>query len=148
MDKFGLSLDIVTKQFEQWKQEWLTAQDQLGLQAKFNEAKQLFKQVYEPIVETIAGINSGMKKLGETNVQKIIEQIEFLESRAVEANQVQNEAAIRQLERIKLSLFPLGKPQERVYNILGYLNKYGESFLQQLMELPYTATGNHRIIYM
>jgi uncharacterized protein YllA (UPF0747 family) len=89
-----------------------------------------------------------MRKLGETNLQKIVEQMEFLEAKAVEANQAQYEAAIRQLERIRLSLYPLGKPQERVYNIIGYLNKYGESFLQRLLELPYTTASKHRIIYI
>ncbi|MEX2462452.1 MAG: bacillithiol biosynthesis cysteine-adding enzyme BshC [Paenibacillaceae bacterium] len=148
MDKFALTVDKVIHQFEQWKQDWLTAQDQLGLPKRFAEAKQQFKQCYSPLVETLASINPGMRKLGETNLQKIIEQMEFLETRGIEANQAQYEAAIRHLERIRLSLYPLGKPQERVYNVIGYLNKYGESFLQQLLELPYTTEGTHRIIYI
>jgi bacillithiol biosynthesis cysteine-adding enzyme BshC len=148
MDKFALSFETVIHQFERWKQDWLTAQDQLGLPARFMEARQAFNQLYIPLVETIAGINPGMRKLGETNLQKIVEQMEFLEARAVEANEAQYEAAIRHLERIRLSLYPLGKPQERVYNIIGYLNKYGDSFLQRLLELPYTTENNHRIIYI
>jgi uncharacterized protein YllA (UPF0747 family) len=148
MDKFALSVETVVTQFEQWKQDWLTAQDQLGLAARFSEVKQQFKSLYDPLVETIAGINPGMRKLGETNVQKIIEQIEFLEARGVEANQAQYEAALRHLERIRLSLHPLGKPQERVYNVIGYLNKYGNGLLKQLLELPYTTDGVHRIIYI
>jgi bacillithiol biosynthesis cysteine-adding enzyme BshC len=148
MDKFTLSFETVIKEFEQWKQEWLVAQDQLGLSARFTEAKYQFNQVYAPLVDTIAGINPGLRKLGETNLQKIIEQMEFLEARAVEANQTHYEAAIRHLDRIKLTLYPLGKPQERVYNVIGYLNKYGDSFLQQLLELPYTTEGTHRIIYI
>ncbi|QGQ95765.1 bacillithiol biosynthesis cysteine-adding enzyme BshC [Paenibacillus psychroresistens] len=148
MDKFTLSFETVVEEFELWKQEWLTAQDQLGLPARFTEAKQQFNQVYGPIVDTLAGINPGLRKLGETNMHKIIEQMEFLEAKAVEANLVQYEAALRHLDRIRLTLYPLGKPQERVYNIIGYLNKYGESFLQQLLELPYTTEGSHRIIYI
>jgi uncharacterized protein YllA (UPF0747 family) len=148
MDKFELSAETVFSHYEQWKQEWLTAQDQLGLPTRFLEAKQQFKQSYVPLVETLAGINPGMRKLGETNMQKIIEQIEFLEAKAIDANQTQYEAAIRQLERIRLSLYPLGKPQERVYNVIGYLNKYGDGLLQQLLEIPYTADGVHRIVYI
>jgi bacillithiol biosynthesis cysteine-adding enzyme BshC len=148
MDKFALSLDTVIHQFEEWKQEWLNAQDQLGLPARFTEAKNQFNQLYGPIIETLGGINPGMRKLGETNLHKIIEQMEFLEARAVEANQSQYDVAIRHLERIRLSLYPLGKPQERVYNVIGYLNKYGDSFLQQMLELPYSTDGTHRIIYI
>jgi bacillithiol biosynthesis cysteine-adding enzyme BshC len=148
MDKFSLSLDTVIHQFELWKQDWLNTQDQFGFPTRFKEAKQQFNQIYGPIVETLAGINPGMRKLGETNLQKIIEQMEFLEVRAVEANQAQYDVAIRHLERIRLSLYPLGKPQERVYNVIGYLNKYGDSFLQQMLELPYSTEGTHRIIYI
>jgi bacillithiol synthase len=148
MDKFSLSFETVVQEFEHWKQEWLTAQDQLGLPARFTDAKQQFNEVYGPIVDTLAGINPGLRKLGETNLQKIIEQMEFLEAKAVEANLVQYEAALRHLDRIRLTLYPLGKPQERVYNVIGYLNKYGESFLQQLLELPFTTDGSHRIIYI
>ena len=82
MDKFALSFETVVHEFEQWKQEWLTAQDELGLPARFTDAKQQFNQVYGPIVETLAGINPGLRKLGETNLQKIIEQMEFLEDKS------------------------------------------------------------------
>jgi uncharacterized protein YllA (UPF0747 family) len=35
-----------------------------------------------------------------------------------------------------------------VYNVIGYLNKYGNGLLKQLLELPYTPDGVHRIIYI
>ncbi|MDB5053621.1 MAG: bacillithiol biosynthesis cysteine-adding enzyme BshC [Bacilli bacterium] len=148
MDKFGLTWDTVFFHFEQWKKDWLTAQDQLGLPARFAEVKQQFQNIYAPILQTIASINPGLQKLGDTNAQKIVEQIEFLEARSVEANQVQFEAAIRHLERIRLSLLPLEKPQERVYNVLSYLNKYGDGWLKQLLELPLVVNGMHSIIYL
>jgi bacillithiol biosynthesis cysteine-adding enzyme BshC len=148
MDKFALPVDTVIHHFEAWKDDWLSAHDELGLPALFAEAKSQFKQIYDPLLRKIAGINSGLQKLGDLNAQKINEQIEFLEARAIEANQSQYEAAIRQLERIRLSLLPLGKPQERVYNIISYLNKYGDGLLEQLSELPFEANGSHRLVYI
>lgn len=43
---------------------------------------------------------------------------------------------------------PLGKPQERVYNIMYYLNRYGLAWLDELMTVEPDYSGTHRIIYM
>lgn len=148
MDKYGLSFETAVGDYESWKRNWLAEQDELGLEASFAVVKEQFANSYDPLLKTIAGINLGLLKLGETNKQKIIEQIQFLEARAVEANLAQFEAALRQLGKIRLLLLPFGKPQERVYNMIAYLNKYGTGLTQQLIELPYEITGIHRIVYL
>lgn len=148
MDKFGLSFDDVVHRFDEMKADWLREQDALGLEERFGVVLAQFRELYDPLLRTIAGINPGLGKLGETNAQKIAEQIEFLKTRAIEAQSSQYEAALRQLERIRLSLLPFGKPQERVYNMVAYLNKYGQRWLDELVRLPYEPQRSHGIIYM
>ncbi|SHE10448.1 Uncharacterized protein conserved in bacteria [Chlamydia abortus] len=147
MDKFGLTLDDVQHRFEEKKQEWLREKDELRLEERFAEVKEQFSKLYRPLLETVGSINPGMAKLGQANEQKILEQIEFLETRSTEASLAQHEAAIRQLERIRLTLFPLGRSQERVYNIFSYLNKYGTDWLDELVRQPLSLRPVHSIIY-
>lgn len=147
MQKFGLSFDDVFCRFEEKRQEWLDRQDTLRLPERFAAVKEQFAAAYRPVLDDIARLNPGMKKLGETNLQKIMEQIEFMETRATDAFQSQFEASLRQMDRIRLSLFPLGKPQERLYNVFAYLNKYGDSWLRELIETPVALTGQHQICY-
>lgn len=148
MRKYELSMEDVIERFEARKEAWLKAQDTLQLEEKFGEVKKQFQASYEPLIELVAGLNPGLRKLGETNLTKIMEQIEFLLAKASDAQKSQFDAALRQLERIRLSLLPLGKPQERVYNVLGYLNRYGDGWLRELAETPLELDGLHKILYL
>ncbi|MBD0379167.1 bacillithiol biosynthesis cysteine-adding enzyme BshC [Paenibacillus sedimenti] len=148
MNKYGLSLEDVLERFDQKKQEWLDAQDTLKLGERFDAVKAEFCASYEPLVESLATINPGLKKLGETNLAKIVEQIEFLEHKASDAYRTQFDSALRQLERIRLTVVPLAKPQERVYNGCAYMNRYGNDWLTALVTTPIPVDGMHRVYYL
>lgn len=148
MDKYGLSFTDVRQGLDDKRKEWLTAQDELKLEARFEETKAAFSAMYEPLIEQLGAIQAGLLKLGANNKDKIIDQISFLQSKALDAMEKQNEAALRQWERIELSLMPLGKLQERVYNMMYYLNRYGLGWLDELMAVPADFSGTHRIINM
>lgn len=148
MDKFGLTFKDVQEGLQDKKQQWLTAQDELELGRRFEETRAAFTALYEPLVEQLGAIQAGLLKLGSSNKDKILDQITFLEGKAKDAIAKQNDAALRQWERIDLSLMPLGKPQERVYNILYYLNRYGLEWLDEVMAQPADYSGTHRLLYM
>lgn len=147
MGKYGLTFEDVIQHYDRKKQIWLEEQGSMQLKDKFAEIKQRFADMYKPVVDTIGEINPGMRKLGETNMQKIVEQIEFLETRANEAFESQFDTALRHWERLRVSLLPQGKPQERVFNTLAYLVKYGDGWLKELIDLPLLPNGMHRIVY-
>ncbi|MBY9076955.1 bacillithiol biosynthesis cysteine-adding enzyme BshC [Paenibacillus sp. HN-1] len=148
MEKYGLIFEDVREGLEEKKRSWLEAQDELQLSRKFDEIKVSFAAMYEPLIGEIGTVQAGLLKLGAANKEKILDQIDFLESKVMTAMAKQSESALRQWERIECSLMPLGRLQERVYNITYYLNKYGLSWLEQLLELPADYTGAHRVLYM
>jgi bacillithiol biosynthesis cysteine-adding enzyme BshC len=147
MRKYELDLADVFDNYEAKKQAWLDRQDSLRLEDKFAAVKRQFAEMYQPLLDTVAGLNPGLKKLGETNRQKILEQIDFMAGKATDAYQSQFDAALRQMDRIKLSLYPLERPQERVFNGFPYLNKYGEGWLRELVETDEPLTAGHYICY-
>lgn len=148
MQKYGLSLDDVLYRLEEKQEQWLREQDSLKLEQRFEQVRAQFKDSYEPLVELIAGINTGLGKLGETNMGKIIEQIGFLEQKAADAVRSQFDASVRQFQRVGVSVLPLGKPQERVYNVLTYLNKYGNDWLYELIDAELEHDGLHKVCYL
>ncbi|AKG35702.1 bacillithiol biosynthesis cysteine-adding enzyme BshC [Paenibacillus durus] len=148
LEKYGLTFADVQGRLEDKKRRWLEAQDELELGRRFEEAKAAFSAMYDPLIEQIGTVQAGLVKLGGSNKEKILDQISFLQNKVQDAMAKQNEAALRQWERIERSLMPLGRLQERVYNIIYYLNRYGRSWLDGLMELPTDYSGTHRIIYM
>ena len=145
MDKFGLSLEDVMYRFDEKKAEWLKEQDELDLDGLFAETKQRLRELYVPVVRQVATLDPGLKSLGHTNMNKLIEQVEFLEKRAKHTLVSRNKAALRQMNRIVQNLHPLNRPQERVFNVVHYINKFGDGFLHELLRLD-TVPGEYHYI--
>lgn len=148
MAKYELSFADVMDHFEERKKEWLRDQDELHIADKFQKAKEQFVEIYAPLIELAGSIQSGLTKLGDTNMNKIVEQMTYMESKTIDAQQKQFEAAIRQLDRIELTLKPSGKPQERVLSMISYWNRYDKAWLEQIFAAPYSRTGGHEIVYL
>lgn len=148
MSKYDLTIEDVLYRFEDKKRAWLDDQDTLNLADQFGAVRENFRRSYLPLVESLESIHSGIKDLGTKNLAKIMDQIDYLETKAQDAYTISFESSLKQLDRIYVSLFPLAKPQERVYNICAYLNRYGEDWLKQLIETPWTVDGMHRVYYL
>ncbi|SET64102.1 bacillithiol biosynthesis cysteine-adding enzyme BshC [Paenibacillus sp. NFR01] len=148
MEKYMLTFQDVVKGLEGKRKEWLAAQDALGLESRFAEIKQAFTAMYEPLIEQLGNIQAGLLKLGGSNKEKILDQIAFLQGKAEDALAKQNEAGLRQWERIEQSIMPHGRLQERHYNVMNYLNRYGLGWIDECMALEPNFSGQHRLLYM
>ncbi|MEM5593666.1 bacillithiol biosynthesis BshC [Niallia circulans] len=62
------------------------------------------------------------------------------------AVKLKHEVLVNKFNRIEQNLKPEGSPQERVWNITYFLNKYGMDFIQDVMELPMAFDGTHKVI--
>lgn len=57
-----------------------------------------------------------------------------LEKKVMQALKRENEVALAQLEKIRLHLYPTGRPQERVLSPFYYLFRYGPDLMERLAE--------------
>ncbi|NIK75879.1 bacillithiol biosynthesis cysteine-adding enzyme BshC [Paenibacillus castaneae] len=148
MDKYELTFEDIMERFDERKEQWLKEQDGLHIEQQFAEARDTFEQLYKPLLELATSVQPSLSKLGDTNLQKIVEQINYMGSKTVDAFNKQFEATTRQLDRIHLSVKPQGKPQERVLNMSAYWNRYSLTWLEKLIDAPYSRTGGHEIVYL
>jgi len=77
---------------------------------------------FEPTLGEAAGQSQG----------KIRQQLEFLDRKVRQAAKKRDEIAQRQLQKSVDHLYPGGRLQERVFNIVPFLMKYGFSFLDRM----------------
>jgi bacillithiol biosynthesis cysteine-adding enzyme BshC len=77
---------------------------------------------------------------------KMIRQLKFTEKKILQAAAKQNETAIRQLRRAVNSLYPNQHLQERVFNIVPYLIKYGYAFMDKLGRAANLDEPDHQIL--
>ncbi|CAM3728706.1 bacillithiol biosynthesis cysteine-adding enzyme BshC [Cohnella lubricantis] len=146
LEKYEVSpLDII-RRGDELKAQWLERQDQWQLEAKFAAVRERFAELYAPILDTVAQVESGLAKLGEANRDRIMQQIAYLQERAEDSVAKKHDAGLRQWDRMRFSLWPQGKPQERIYGAIHFLNRYGPDWLELWKQAPYDVTGGHRIV--
>jgi uncharacterized protein YllA (UPF0747 family) len=148
MDKFGLTFADAVAGLEEKRRAWLKEQDQLNLDERFAQVKEAFLAYYEPVLAVVSSIHDGMARLSEQNRRRILEQIDYLHRRASEAYETRFDAGLRQWRKIEQSLLPLGKPQERVYNVFVYLNRYGPDLLDAWIRSTAEADGRHYLVFI
>jgi uncharacterized protein YllA (UPF0747 family) len=62
-----------------------------------------------------------------------------VERKLVQHLKQKQDTLVTQLSKARRSLFPLGKPQERVFNVVSFLLRYGPVFLDDAR----AAAGKH-----
>ena len=78
--------------------------------------KQMDQTLQKPIEHTRDQIKSGL---------------EHVEKKLISRLKQQDEVLVRQLAKARNAVFPTGRSQERVFNLLQYLVKYGPNFVEQ-----------------
>ncbi|RAP76668.1 bacillithiol biosynthesis cysteine-adding enzyme BshC [Paenibacillus montanisoli] len=146
MHKYGLSYDEVVFRFSDRRAAWLKERDEAGIEAGFAAAVAGVEALYEPLRALTAAVENGLGDLTENNLRRIKEQVQYLEKRTQEAHARKYGSALRQLDWIALSLWPEGKPQERVLNATDFYNRYGRGWIDKLLEVPCDKLGGHYLI--
>lgn len=79
---------------------------------------------------------------------KMNQQLKFIEKKILQAATKRNETAIQQLHKAINNLYPNQHLQERVFNIVPYLIKYGYAFMDKLDQAIDLDEHDHQMIFM
>ncbi|WP_409275530.1 bacillithiol biosynthesis cysteine-adding enzyme BshC [Neobacillus sp. SCS-31] len=116
------------------------------LEEAFARAKVEILRQYEGLVGKAAGSAPGLLPLMKKNEAIVLAQVSFLERKLEEAVRLKHKAILDKFARVNLALRPEGSPQERIWNIVYYLNKYGLDFVARLSDLEYEFDGKHKLV--
>jgi bacillithiol biosynthesis cysteine-adding enzyme BshC len=89
---------------------------------------------YAILADSIATTDSTLTKPILAARSGALSDLKGVEKRIARALKQQNETTLRQLANARSSLFPLGKPQERIVNITHFLIRYGTEFLDAVFD--------------
>jgi uncharacterized protein YllA (UPF0747 family) len=79
---------------------------------------------------------------------KMNQQLDFLQKKVQQAARKRNDIAIQQLRKAVDNVFPNQRLQERVFNIVPYLIKYGAPFVDQLDRAIDIDGTDHQLLVM
>ncbi|PLR84110.1 bacillithiol biosynthesis cysteine-adding enzyme BshC [Bacillus canaveralius] len=138
--------EALTKGVEAAKYHFLNSIKDDELERLFSETRQQLNDKYQLIQNVVKQKYAGLLPLLEKNEKVVQSQIDFMADKLDLEIRLRHANTLNKLARIETALKPLGLPQERVWNIFYYLNKYGLDFVNELLMLPYEFDGTHKII--
>ncbi|ABO66353.1 Conserved hypothetical protein [Geobacillus thermodenitrificans NG80-2] len=140
--------DVLSGRLEAVKQQWLKATAEAPLTEAFAKAKADIEAAHRPLRELGVAIDRGLEGLVAKNAAIIQAQIEFLQQTLERALLSKHEVEWRKFWRVETSLRPNGAPQERVWNVFYYVNRYGFDFVEKLSAISNPGNGMHKIVYI
>lgn len=139
-------LDVLKYGVEEKKLQWIERNTGFDYEEAIQKAKNEMEKIHSDIRKKAYEIDANLKFLLEKNAQMIFDQFDFMKESIKKANLRKHDDQIKKFNRIDLSLRPNGSPQERIWNIFYYLNKYGEDFIERIVNLDYDYNGKHKVI--
>ncbi len=129
-EKHGVSPEYLLEDGERRKQVWIDDHSDIIVQTAIELWQKEIKMAYLRLERQVKNRLPELLTHIQANEEKVSEQMNYL-VRKLDQNQRQIlESGIRQWERMLNAIVPNGKPQERVYHPISYINKYGVEWFQ------------------
>jgi bacillithiol synthase len=143
--KYELDLDAFLSD-PHAKESFLRKLDDIGVDDTFEVFIKKIDNLYDELTATLVKIDPQLKDLANENNQWVKDRIHSLQHKTMQFHEQKHEIAVRQIQKVLVSLKPEGQLQERVYTLLPYLIKYGFSFMDQLLHA--FPSGEHANYYL
>lgn len=128
------------------REKWIAENVKESIEQPFAEATERIKDIHDELQELVNKINPSLQQFAKKNEQKVLGQLQLLERTLQVDIEKKYEVQLEKFRRIEYALQPQGAPQERVWNIFYYLNRYGLDFVSELLQHTFSSDGQHYIV--
>ena len=92
--------------------------------------REVIQRQYPRLRDAAASVDPTLRRPVESAMHAAFTGVQDVEKRILAHIKQQDDILVRQLGNARRSLYPLGKPQERVLSVVPYLVRYGTGFLE------------------
>ena len=143
---FNLDVSDIWQNIDTTIKDILTGLIPESLEESLLRARTNLERDFRTITAELDSLDPTLQKAAESSLGKINQQVEFLETKILRAQKRQNDTVVQQLMKAKNNLHPGGRPQERVFNIVPFLFKYGYSFIDRLIREIDISDPDHQVV--
>ena len=111
-------------------------------------ARDHLERDYTCLKAEILAFDPGLTESADLAKGKMNQQLDFIQKKVRQAARKRNDIAVQQLHKAVDNLFPNQRLQERVFNIVPYLIKYGAPFIDQLDQAIDIDVTDHQFLVM
>ena len=135
MEKYNLDIkDILTQDIESVINQVIEKTLPLNWEENFNKTQAEIKQKFEDLEQEVTQLEPTLKETFATTKGKIDFELNKLKEKYFQAYKRKNKTLREQLYKVKNHLYPENDLQERKFNIVYYLNKYGLGLIDFLYQ--------------
>jgi bacillithiol biosynthesis cysteine-adding enzyme BshC len=99
-----------------------------------NELRRAMSREYERLTRAATRIDPTLEKPIRSEAHKGLRGVGEMEKKLIGHLKKRNATVAGQIAKARVNIYPLGRPQERVLNALPYLVRYGDEFLDMIVE--------------
>ncbi|MBY4603793.1 bacillithiol biosynthesis cysteine-adding enzyme BshC [Bacillus sp. SPARC3] len=138
--------DAIERGTENQRETYFERQIPEEFTAVMDQAKTQIEAIHKTVRLEALKVDQSMEPLLLKNAAFIQDQLQFLERTVTKRIEEKEGYVLKDYERIQNSIKPLLAPQERVWNIMYYLNRYGPKFFTSFKNLPFSFQNQHQVV--
>ena len=146
LEKYNLSFEDIFITSDDLKTKVINSLSKHSVDDIFAESNNQVELVLDSLKEKLFDFDKTIADATGKYRQKILNYLDELKSKAVDAQKKKHEITLRQIDKLTNSLFPNHNLQERELNFSYYYNKYGESFIDRIFKELKINSFDHQVI--
>lgn len=145
VSRFGTSVEaILSGTFT--SKEALRARAPHEVRERFAEAREAIGKDLEPLRTTVTDLDPTLERSWAGTRAVSLQAIDRLERRALRAGLAKHGLSLGAFQRLRNSLLPRKRPQERVFPLPHFINRHGPGFVDRLLSLTELDNHYHRVV--
>ncbi len=146
LHKFGLSYQQVFEEDESLIPDALRKYTQPSIDEIFENSRANILDNLELIGDVLLVLNSGLETALNRTRNHMLQALQQLQNKVDSVLKQKMDTELRQLGKVLTYMKPNRQPQERIFNIVYFLNKYGPDFLDALYSHIQAEETNHQFL--
>ncbi|MEF8864504.1 MAG: bacillithiol biosynthesis cysteine-adding enzyme BshC [Salinibacter sp.] len=146
LDKYDLTVADFQTNLDPLFQNVVVDTMEVDVDALFSEALPQLHQTLNALKPEVEAVDRTLGASTEAARSAIMDEMESLKQKVVRAEKRQQDEVRAQLRKAHVNLRPAGTLQERMINVLYYLNKYSPALLNDLRHALQTDTSAHQVV--
>ncbi len=146
LDRHDLPLDALQAQDDTTLNRLLEGQLPPQLESIFADVDRLASDGTSRLKPLVAAVDPTLTGAVDTTLERLRDTLKSLQGKILQAAKKKDDTLRRQFARTRTLTFPGGQPQERVLNVVFFVNRYGPGLVARLIDVLPPLAGAHLVI--
>ncbi|WP_264188074.1 bacillithiol biosynthesis cysteine-adding enzyme BshC [Halobacillus litoralis] len=130
------------------KMKWISSMSTPPIHHLSEQVKVEIERIHAPMREKAADLGADLQQLADKNLEYIMENIAFLEKKMNRSVEDRFQYEMSLFDEMETILHPGNGLQERMWNILPWVNAQGKSLFQEMNRHHLSFDHDHYVVYL